>query len=160
MRMAYRVCEVHFLLCTILGRKQVPHGEQKQEQLHRAPDRVVLVTRLYVAHRNGRAGYPFQVGIGVVQEPNRCILYFVEVHLGVRCREGCGGADGYDLGDLEVRGLRRTRRRPEAETSARPLNFTHVLVAEHHLTTISIPQQSLFAHIDDISIQGDRKGEE
>jgi hypothetical protein len=43
-RTTYRVCEVHFLLCTILGRKQVPHGEKKQEELHCAPDRIVLVT--------------------------------------------------------------------------------------------------------------------
>ena len=99
--LTYRICKVHLLLRAVLGCKQVSHRKEEQEQLHGAPDWIVLVARLDVAHCNRRPGDPLQICIGLVQEPDRRILYFLEVHCRVWwgcCRGGAGCEYSQSLG--------------------------------------------------------------
>jgi hypothetical protein len=88
-RKTYRIRQLHLLLCAVLGRKQIPHCKQEEEQLNCAPHGVVLVARLDVAHGDGRAGDALEVRVGIAEEARGRILHFLEVH----DQRGEGGAE-------------------------------------------------------------------
>jgi hypothetical protein len=79
-RTTYRICELHFLLRAVLWRKQIPHSEEKQEQLNCASYGVILVARLDVAHGDGGTGNALEMRIRVGKEAQCRVLCFVEIH--------------------------------------------------------------------------------
>jgi hypothetical protein len=85
--MTYRIRELHLFLRAVLGRKQVSHREEEQEQLDRAADRVILVTRLDVADSDGGAGYAVELLIGVGEETHSGILHLIKIHSLRQCCE-------------------------------------------------------------------------
>lgn len=76
----YSIGELHFLLRAVFGCKQIADCEEEQEQLYRAANGVVLVTRLDIADCDGGAWYAIELRIGIGEEARSGILYFVEVH--------------------------------------------------------------------------------
>jgi hypothetical protein len=79
-RTTYRIRQLHLLLRAVLGRKQIPHCKQEEEQLNCAAHGIILVARLNVAHGNGGAGDALEVRVGIAEEARSRILHFLEVH--------------------------------------------------------------------------------
>jgi hypothetical protein len=103
--MKYRIRELHFLLRAVLWRKQVPDRKEEQEQLYRAANGVILVTRLDVADSDGGAGYAIELFISIGEEAHSSILDLVKVHdkrvvgavvvwVAATLAEVCGGQRG------------------------------------------------------------------
>jgi hypothetical protein len=73
----YRIRKLHLLLRAVLGRKQIPHSEQKQKQLNCASHGIVLIARLDVAHGDGGTGDALELRVCVSEETRSRVLYFV-----------------------------------------------------------------------------------
>jgi hypothetical protein len=76
-RMAYRIRKLNLLLRAILGRKQIAHCEEEQEQFYRTTNGIVLITRLDVADSDGGAGYAIELRVRIGKEARSGILYLV-----------------------------------------------------------------------------------
>jgi hypothetical protein len=82
MTSTYRVCELDFLLSTVLWREQVSDREQEEKQLNRAPDRVILVRRLDVANSDCGSGNAGELSVGIRQKARSRILHLRQIHGG------------------------------------------------------------------------------